>query len=153
MEFHPRYPQPFTFDQAIALDPAVASDEIVRLQNSLSHLKRSQHELKEYLQGLASPQEDPEVGQAIKENETTIASQDERIFMLKLALTHHGLPDGTARPMSQHCPSPSTFEPERSRSNVRSGVNGLDDTPSFEDTQASSQDRRRASNQEGGMYL
>lgn len=84
MEYHPKYPQPFTLEQAVAFDPEVASDEIARLQNSIAHLKRTQDELKDYT-------EDPDVRQAVEENETTIASQDERIFMLKLALTHHGI--------------------------------------------------------------
>lgn len=83
MEYNPRYPQPFTLEQVIALDPEVASDEIGRLQHSIIHLQRTQNELKDYL-------EDPDVRQAIEENKVTMASQDERIFMLKLALTHHG---------------------------------------------------------------
>lgn len=86
MEYNPRYPQPFTLEQAIALDPKVASDEIGRLQNSIVHLKRTQNELKDYL-------EDPDVRQAVEENKVTLASQDERIFMLKLALSHHGISD------------------------------------------------------------
>ncbi|KAF8845867.1 hypothetical protein BDN67DRAFT_886788, partial [Paxillus ammoniavirescens] len=94
MEYNPRYPQPFTLDQAIALDPAVAWDEIARLRNSLLHLKRTQEELQEYSRELAASEEDPDVCQAMKENEITmhvlLASQDERIFILKLALTHHG---------------------------------------------------------------
>ncbi|KAF9247290.1 hypothetical protein BU15DRAFT_24737, partial [Melanogaster broomeanus] len=89
MEYNARHPQPFTLEQAIALDPAVARDEIARLQNSLSHLKRTQDELQEYLRELSPEEEDPEVCQAIKENEITM--HDERIFILKLALTHHGL--------------------------------------------------------------
>lgn len=87
MEYNPRYPQPFTLEQVIALDPEVASDEIGRLQHSIIHLQRTQNELKDYL-------EDPDVRQAIEENKVTMASQDERIFMLKLALTHHGFHRG-----------------------------------------------------------
>lgn len=87
MEYNPRYPQPFTLEQAIALDPEVASDEIGRLQNSIVHLQRTQNELKDYT-------EDSDVRQAIEENKVTMASQDERIFMLKLALTHHGIYQG-----------------------------------------------------------
>ncbi|KAG6333723.1 hypothetical protein ID866_5366 [Astraeus odoratus] len=77
MEYTPKYPQPFTLEKAVALDPEVASDEIARLQNSIAHLKRTQDELKDYM-------EDPEL-------RASRASQDERIFMLKLALTHHGI--------------------------------------------------------------
>jgi len=39
--------------------------EISRLQNSIAHLKRTQDELKDYT-------EDPDVRQAVKENETTM---------------------------------------------------------------------------------
>ncbi|KAG1762689.1 hypothetical protein EDD22DRAFT_890261, partial [Suillus occidentalis] len=72
MEFTPCHPQPFTFQQAISFDPEVSADEIGRLQNSISHLKRTQEELQEYA-------EDPDIAQAIKENNETIASQDERM--------------------------------------------------------------------------
>ncbi|KAI9574739.1 hypothetical protein HD554DRAFT_1989793, partial [Boletus coccyginus] len=89
MEYNPRYPQPFSLSQAIALDPAVAWDEIARLRNSLLHLRRSQNELQEYLRELTS-EGDLEVSQAVKENKITMHVSDERIFMLKLALTHHG---------------------------------------------------------------
>ncbi|KAL4076057.1 hypothetical protein J3A83DRAFT_4370263 [Scleroderma citrinum] len=82
MEYSPKCPQPFTLGQAIALDPEVASDEIARLQNSILHLKHTQDELQDYM-------EDPDVRQAVEENDATM--HDERIFMLKLALTHHGI--------------------------------------------------------------
>ncbi|KAG2070797.1 hypothetical protein BDR04DRAFT_1017929 [Suillus decipiens] len=89
MEFIPRHPQPFTFQQAISFDPEVSADEIGRLQNSISHLRRTQEELQEYA-------EDPDVAQAIKENNQTLASQDERIFMLRLALTQRGASNATS---------------------------------------------------------
>lgn len=89
MEYNPKYPQPFSLCQAIALDPAVVWDglildiinnrllltiptEIARLKNSLLHLKRSQNELQEYLREVASEEGDPQVSQALKENETTM---------------------------------------------------------------------------------
>ena len=89
MEYNPRYPQPFSLTQAIALDPAVAWDglvlditsiqplftvpiEIARLRNSLLHLRRSQNELQEYLRELASKEGDLEVSQAVRENEITM---------------------------------------------------------------------------------
>lgn len=88
MEYNPRYPQPFSLSQAIALDPAVARDgltleitssrllltaltEIARLRNSLLHLRRSQSELQEYLRELTS-EGDLEVSQAVKENKITM---------------------------------------------------------------------------------
>jgi hypothetical protein len=42
--------------------------EIARLQNSISHLKRTQEELQEYA-------DDPDVAQAIKENSETLSVQ------------------------------------------------------------------------------
>ncbi|KAG2149126.1 uncharacterized protein EDB93DRAFT_1043164, partial [Suillus bovinus] len=107
--FTPCHPQPFTFQQAISFDPEVSADEISRLQNSISHLKRTQEELQEYA-------DDPDVAQAIKENNQTLsigtcvhrASQDERIFMLKLALTQRGASNAT----SAHYDLPPEPEPE-----------------------------------------
>ncbi|KAG1832312.1 hypothetical protein DFJ58DRAFT_823354 [Suillus subalutaceus] len=112
MDFTPCHPQPFTFQQAISFDP-----EISRLQNSISHLKRTQEELKEYA-------EDPDIAQAIKENNQTLASQDERIFMLKLALTQRGASNAT----SAHYDLPPEPEPEN-RNGRHSGFtsdNGLE---------------------------
>ncbi|KAG1883330.1 hypothetical protein F4604DRAFT_1737600 [Suillus subluteus] len=122
MDFTPCHPQPFTFQQAISFDPEVSADEISRLQNSISHLKRTQEELQEYA-------EDPDIAQAIKENNQTLASQDERIFMLKLALTQHGASNAT----SAHYDLPPEPEPE-SRNGRHGGFtsdNGLEplDTP------------------------
>ncbi|KAG2746550.1 hypothetical protein P692DRAFT_20782897 [Suillus brevipes Sb2] len=114
MEFTPCHPQPFTFQQAISFDPEVSADEIGRLQNSISHLKRTQEELQEYA-------EDPDIAQAIKENNETIASQDERIFMLKLALTQRGASNAT----SAHYDLPP--EPEPESRNGRHGGFGTSD--------------------------
>ncbi|KAG1799141.1 uncharacterized protein BJ212DRAFT_1402448 [Suillus subaureus] len=117
MDFIPCHPQPFTFQQAISFDPEVSADEIGRLQNSISHLKRTQEELQEYA-------EDPDIAQAIKENNQTLASQDERIFMLKLALTQHGASNAT----SAHYDLPPEPEPE-SRNGRHGGFtsdNGLE---------------------------
>ncbi|KIJ70036.1 hypothetical protein HYDPIDRAFT_104717 [Hydnomerulius pinastri MD-312] len=152
MEFTPRYPQPFTLDQAIALDPAVASDEIVRLQNSLSHLKRTQDELKEYVRELAPGEEDPDINQAIKENEITIASQDERIFMLKLALSHHGLVNSSGPISEPHVSPPSIISEDRTdrpRNVMSSSSNGLDDDPLL----AGDTPETNTESQEDGVYL
>ncbi|KAG1720157.1 hypothetical protein EDB19DRAFT_1918186 [Suillus lakei] len=117
MDFTPCHPQPFTFQQAISFDPEVTADEIGRLQNSISHLKRTQEELQEYA-------EDPDIAQAIKENNQTLASQDERIFMLKLALTQRGASNAT----SSHYDLPPEPEPESrdgTHGGFRAGDNGL----------------------------
>ncbi|KAG1775849.1 hypothetical protein EV702DRAFT_1113371 [Suillus placidus] len=111
MDFTPCHPQPFTFQQAISFDPEVSADEISRLQNSISHLKRTQEELQEYAQ-------DPDIAQVIKENNQTLASQDERIFMLKLALTQRGASNAT----SAHYDLPP--EPELESRNGHGGFTG-----------------------------
>ncbi|KAG2125370.1 hypothetical protein DEU56DRAFT_916534 [Suillus clintonianus] len=114
MDFTPCHPQPFTFQQAISFDPEVSADEIGRLQNSISHLKRTQEELQEYA-------EEPDIAQAIKENNQTLASQDERIFMLKLALTQRGASNATGA----HYDLPP--EPEAESRNGRRGGFGSSD--------------------------
>ncbi|KZT12494.1 uncharacterized protein LAESUDRAFT_718755 [Laetiporus sulphureus 93-53] len=124
MDYRPRYSQPFTFAEVVQLDVAVITEEIARLQNSLAHLRRTQEELRAASD--ASP--DPELIKIMEENEVVIGSQQERIRMLKMALTekgirmgsHYDLPQegasqGTvldAPLQAQHAPAPST-ESER----------------------------------------
>ncbi|KIJ20238.1 hypothetical protein PAXINDRAFT_166346 [Paxillus involutus ATCC 200175] len=160
MEYNPRYPQPFTLDQAIALDPAVAWDEIARLRNSLLHLKRTQEELQEYSRELAPSEEDPDVCQAMKENEITIASQDERIFIIKLALTHHGHSVGSGDTSEPHLSPGSSaslgdMERQRSSNSMGSGSNGLDDTLQVEarDTLVTNPERQVEEREDHGVYL
>lgn len=43
----------------------ILETEIARLQNSIAHLKRTQDELKDYA-------EDPDICQAVEENDTTM---------------------------------------------------------------------------------
>ncbi|KAH0839867.1 hypothetical protein J3R83DRAFT_818 [Lanmaoa asiatica] len=172
MEYNPRYPQPFTLSQAIALDPAVAWDglilaiasshllftvltEIARLRNSLLHLRRSQSELQEYLRELASEDGDFEVGQAMKENEITM--HDERIFMLKLALTHHGhsvASEQTSEPLTS---SLSTFPGSRAgcppENAIGSNSNDSGNFPPVEHTSVVDPGIPEAEEQENGVYL
>jgi len=154
MEYNPRYPQPFSLSQAIALDPAVAWDEIARLRNSLLHLRRSQIELQECLRELGSEEMDLEVSQAVKENEITIASQDERIFMLELALTHHGYSgasEQTHEPLTSF-PSTPGSRAEGLQNVTVSSSNGLDDFL-VERASAVNQETPGAEEQENGVYL
>ncbi|EGO01886.1 hypothetical protein SERLA73DRAFT_166398 [Serpula lacrymans var. lacrymans S7.3] len=95
MEFSPRYSQPFTLEEAIHLDLPVITEEIARLENSLLHLGQTQEELREYTKGPPPSSQDPDILQAIEENEITIGSQQERVLMLKLALTHKGVPESS----------------------------------------------------------
>lgn len=110
MEFKPRHPQPFTILQAVELDVFVITEEIARLQNSISHLKDTQQSLQTYL----STEDDAELATALKENEVVIASQQERITILQFALRgkgvigneHYSLP--TQQPSSRTEPDEST---------------------------------------------
>jgi len=108
MEYYPKHPQPFSFSEALKLDPATITEEIARLQNSLQHLKRTQDELR------AHP-DDPELAQAFRENEAVIASQEERVGMLNTALiekgvvasgTHYELKQARAATAGQQRPVP-----------------------------------------------
>ncbi|KAH9077340.1 hypothetical protein EDB83DRAFT_2349561 [Lactarius deliciosus] len=84
MEYHPKHPQPFSFSDALKFDVATITEEITRLQNSLRHLNRTQDELRAYSDG-------PELAQVLRENEAVIASQEERVSMLNMALIEKGV--------------------------------------------------------------
>ncbi|KAG9100458.1 hypothetical protein FRC06_004128 [Ceratobasidium sp. 370] len=86
--FQPVYPQPFTFDHACQLDAPTISAEIARLQNSLQALGSTQRQLQEAIAEEVTP--DPELEQALRENSVVIASQEERIVMLRNALEVQG---------------------------------------------------------------
>ncbi|KAG9088783.1 hypothetical protein FS749_001901 [Ceratobasidium sp. UAMH 11750] len=62
--------------------------EISRLQNSLQALGSTQKQLQEAISDEAAP--DPEFEQALRENSIVIASQEERIVMLRKALEVQG---------------------------------------------------------------
>ncbi|KAK0453502.1 hypothetical protein EV421DRAFT_685146 [Armillaria borealis] len=101
MEYTPRYAQPFTLNQAIQLDIPVIIEEIARLQNSLQHLRETQELLGQYI--AENPEEqDAEIEKAFKENETVIGSQEERVGMLRMALSEKGV-----NPGSHYAVSPS----------------------------------------------
>ncbi|KIP10721.1 hypothetical protein PHLGIDRAFT_47858, partial [Phlebiopsis gigantea 11061_1 CR5-6] len=87
MEYSPRYPQPFTISQAVGLDVGMITEEIARLQNSLAYLRSTQAQLKE----VNDESPDPEFTKAMEENDDVIGSQEERISMLKIALTEKGI--------------------------------------------------------------
>jgi len=86
MEYHPKHPQPFSLSDALKFDLATITEEIARLENSLQHLRRTQDELRSY-----SDDHDPELSQVLLENEEVIASQEERINMLNIALNEKGV--------------------------------------------------------------
>ncbi|KAH8113242.1 hypothetical protein DFH11DRAFT_327245 [Phellopilus nigrolimitatus] len=94
MDYTPRHSQPFTFGQALQLEIPTIATEISRLENSLQHLNQTQDELNEHLSG--SSEDDRELLDAVKENNAVIASQKERISMLKMALEAKGINTSSA---------------------------------------------------------
>jgi len=104
MEYRPKHPQPFSFSDALKFDPATITEEISRLENSLKHLKRTQDEL-------GAHSDDPELAQALRENEAVIASQEERISMLNLALTEKGVVASVGHYESTQAPANSARQP------------------------------------------
>ncbi|KAK0230911.1 hypothetical protein IW262DRAFT_1341163 [Armillaria fumosa] len=101
MEYTPRYAQPFTLNQAIQLDIPVMTEEIARLQNSLQHLRETQELLGQHIAENPNEQ-DADIENAFKENETVIGSQEERVAMLKMAISEKGV-----NPGSHYAVSPS----------------------------------------------
>ncbi|KAI0081722.1 hypothetical protein K474DRAFT_1134288 [Panus rudis PR-1116 ss-1] len=104
MDYQPRYPQPFTLQQAVQLDVPLITEEIARLQNSLQHLRETQEQLREAIK--TDP--DPEFTKAIEENEQVIGSQSERISILKMALTEKGIPTSAHYNLSAVASTPSS---------------------------------------------
>ncbi|EPQ59464.1 hypothetical protein GLOTRDRAFT_34638 [Gloeophyllum trabeum ATCC 11539] len=90
MDYRPRHPQPFTLTEATQLEVPIITEEIARLQNSLSHLQRTQDELKEHI--TATEAGDTVLEEAYTDNSRVIASQQERIAILKMALSNKGIP-------------------------------------------------------------
>ncbi|KAI0921045.1 hypothetical protein AcV5_001237 [Taiwanofungus camphoratus] len=91
MEYRPRYTQPFTLEEATQMEVSVITEEIARLQNSLLHLGKTQDELRE----ASASTPDAEFTKAMEENETVIGSQEERISILRMALTEKGVRMGS----------------------------------------------------------
>ncbi|TXT08866.1 hypothetical protein VHUM_02994 [Vanrija humicola] len=104
--FQPAHPQPFTLAEAQQLDVSTIVAEISRLENSLAHLASSQAELAAFL----ADDEDDDLRAAHTENAGVIASQEERIAMLRHVLEgkvgaeslgHYGIaPAGETRTQS-----------------------------------------------------
>jgi len=88
MAFVPEHPQPFSLEVAVQLSIPEITGEIDRLQLSIQHLESTQQQLLQYLTG--SDADNVDLLEAFKENKATIASQNERIFMLRIALERKG---------------------------------------------------------------
>lgn len=100
MEFRSRYSQPFTLADAVAMDISLISDEISRLHNSLHHLKQTQECLREQVADMGAEATETSLSadralylETLKENDIVIGSQEERIRMLRIALSQKGAVD------------------------------------------------------------
>ncbi|GJN92832.1 hypothetical protein Rhopal_005870-T1 [Rhodotorula paludigena] len=173
MDYTPRFEQPVSLAQLRAIrEPELLVNEIARLENSIQHLERSNRELRAFLEPASSGQgaspavgadeEDDELDEetkaeftaSVKENEETIARQQERITMIRLALEeqvgvdaanpHYGLAGSTTAPT----PAPAAPAPPTS---AAPAVNGAEEG---EVTGVTSSSARRAEpDADDGMYL
>ncbi|KAG9317398.1 hypothetical protein JVU11DRAFT_1597 [Chiua virens] len=138
MEYNPRHPQPFTLTQAIALDPEVAWDGLFSGSSSSIAVANT-------------PDRDRSVEKFLAALET-----DERIFILKLALTHHGhsvTSDQTSEPPTYSPRSTPRSTIDRSRNVVGSNSNGLDSIVPLERTSTVNLETTDVVEQENGVYL
>lgn len=79
-------PVELSLDQAMSLETFEITDEIRRLEHSISHLKRSNDELLEYLGSSADVDGDDDcLKEAIVDNDFVIRSQEGRIETLQQA--------------------------------------------------------------------
>ncbi|GAA5964646.1 hypothetical protein JCM3765_007655 [Sporobolomyces pararoseus] len=84
--FRPQYDQPVTLAELSTLEPELLVNEISRLENSLKHLNRSNEELQEFLNEEEDEETKAELVNTVFENQETIARQEERIRMIRIAL-------------------------------------------------------------------
>lgn len=86
-DLRPRYSHPFTLQEAAHFDISTITEEISRLDNSLAHLRETQTVLQEY----KDSDPDVELVKAYEENKIVIEAQEERISILRQALSEKGL--------------------------------------------------------------
>jgi len=118
MEYRPRYSQPFTLGEAVRLDVSTITEEITRLQNSIRLLKETQSQLEEVI----TSDPDEEFVKAFDDNKLVIGSQEERISILKMALTEKGIHMGSHYDLPPRSP-PTSQSPGHS-SDVQTYDNG-----------------------------
>jgi len=119
----PQFEHPFTLHDAIQFETGLITEEIARLQNSLARLAETQAHLDAFVaEAQANAEEmDKDILDAIGDNRVVIASQIERIQILRMALErkgvvrvdnpHYDLVDvGTARPESVNAPAVASSE-------------------------------------------
>ncbi|WVR09415.1 hypothetical protein IAU60_006482 [Kwoniella sp. DSM 27419] len=144
ISFTPRHAQPFSLEEAMQLEVETLVTEINRLRNSISHLRRTRTELVEYLdsdEGRADADEvtgEGEITKAVRENDQVIASQNERIALITVALSnklgsetrleHYGLQLGGREKQAAQKPSGGVAE-ERRHVNERDDAEREPDVP------------------------
>ncbi|KAG6890553.1 hypothetical protein C0992_000813 [Termitomyces sp. T32_za158] len=101
--------------------------EISRLQNSLQHLKQTQTTLQEYIDEAHSQDVDPEITKALEENRTVIGSQEERILILRLALSEKGVHYGSHYDSQSGVPIAKTSQPSTALHSVPTATSSEDD--------------------------
>ncbi|KAL7422339.1 hypothetical protein Q5752_002985 [Cryptotrichosporon argae] len=82
MPFTPKHPQPFTFAACCEWSVDELLAEIQRLQNSIAHLESTV----EQLLGALAEEEDADFRAAVDEDRAVLASQRERVEMMRAAL-------------------------------------------------------------------
>ncbi|KZT62200.1 hypothetical protein CALCODRAFT_490384 [Calocera cornea HHB12733] len=82
-----QHSHPFTLEEATLLPFGTLTQEIARLQHSISHLQRSQIALKQHL---TSEVPDAELVDAVLHNEQAILAQNERITLIEHAIAQKG---------------------------------------------------------------
>ncbi|GAA6060202.1 hypothetical protein JCM10212_002281 [Sporobolomyces blumeae] len=89
-EFRPVHQHPVTLAELSRLEPELLSNEIARLENSIRHLRRSNDEVIEFLDGDEASDLDgdsrAEFVDSVRDNDETIATQQERIAMIRISL-------------------------------------------------------------------
>ncbi|KAF8812526.1 hypothetical protein BYT27DRAFT_7182968 [Phlegmacium glaucopus] len=139
MDYKPRYAQPFTLAEATALDVSVISEEISRLQNSLKYLRETQEVLKAALAETSTEPPDSEIAKAFEENQVVIGSQEERISILKMAMTEKGII------------SASHYDPQQATPLSQSSI--IPSNPSHTTTSSPLVDTALSDVEEDGVYL
>ncbi|KAF8608012.1 hypothetical protein BDV93DRAFT_285726 [Ceratobasidium sp. AG-I] len=137
--FQPIHAQPFTFDQACQLDSPTIS--AARLQHSLGALASTQKQLQEAINEDDHP--DPDLVLAFQENSSVVASQEERIVMLRKALEAQG----AAIADNPH------YEVQQGPPPASSGISPQEAASALQPNNPPSQSDAHEAESSGGIYL
>ncbi|GAA5902837.1 uncharacterized protein JCM6883_007258 [Sporobolomyces salmoneus] len=133
--FRPQHDQPVTLAELSTLEPELLVNEISRLENSLKHLKRSNEELKEFIEVEDDEETKAEFVNTVFENQETIAKQEERIQMIRLALeeqigvqasnSHYSTREDTIQSTSTSAPTQQSTRNEAAEEDEEEEVTGM----------------------------